>query len=74
MKLHKTASYHLAHGRTLLHLDLGDIEAAGFKSEAVSEDLFNHIWSNLAKYYDANWLELVADACENAGLEREEQA
>jgi len=57
-------------GKTLLHLGPCDIEDAGFKTDGMTKDQFDMVWRNLAKYYDSNWLELVADACENAGLER----
>lgn len=70
MKLHKKSVFHMSHGKTLLHLDLEDMEAAGFRTDGLTEDKFNEVWHNLARYYDANWLELVSDACESAGMER----
>ena len=57
-------------GKTLLHLSPCDIKDAGFKVDGITRDQFDAVWHNLAKYYDTNWLELVADACESAGLER----
>lgn len=61
----------MRYGRTVLHLDLDDIEAAGFKTDGMTEQKFNRIWNNLTRYYDANWLGMVAEACEGAGIEQE---